>query len=47
MTMTAMPEKDESNMRQESTVVEGEVWKPHPIDPAAPRPGRSMDVVRE
>jgi HlyD family secretion protein len=47
MTMTAMPEKDESNMRQESTVVEGEVWKPHPIDPTAPRPGRSMDIVRE
>lgn len=41
-----MPEK-ESNMRQDSTAVEGEIWKPHPIDETAPRTGRSMDIVRE
>ena len=34
-------------MRQESTAVDGEVWKPHPIDETAPRTGRSMDIVRE
>jgi HlyD family secretion protein len=43
-----MPEKDESNMRQESHAVDGEVWKPHPVEETTtPRTGRSMDIVRE
>jgi multidrug resistance efflux pump len=46
--MTALPNKDDSDMRQESITVENEVWKPHPIDETAPpRTGRSMDIVRE
>ncbi|HEX7154405.1 MAG TPA: HlyD family efflux transporter periplasmic adaptor subunit [Thermoanaerobaculia bacterium] len=36
-------------MRHESHAVDGEVWKPHPVDEttAATRTGRSMDIVRE
>ncbi|HEX9986364.1 MAG TPA: HlyD family efflux transporter periplasmic adaptor subunit [Thermoanaerobaculia bacterium] len=36
-------------MRQESQAVDGEVWKPHPVDETttATRTGRSMDIVRE